>query len=282
MDLSSTGEMFFTGGIDGTVCSWELPDFNIPIYDHYDRRLLTEHLRGHTDAVWSVVYHSSSNRVISGSADGTIRLWELGVNRDGEQFTDSQLKCFDSPVENGRPRSLDLVSTETHQLLTAYSSSYAGILDLETGQRTLEFGFKELDEEVGEINKILSHPTMPVTITAGTDRRIRYFDNNTGKLIRSSVAHVESISTLAADPNGLYMLSGCDDGSLRLWDMETRVCIQEIAAHRKKYDMSVMAVAFHPSRPLIGSAGADSLVKIFSSQTHRDLGSSSAAPAAVV
>jgi len=39
--------------------------------------------------------------------------------------------------------------------------------------------------------------------------------------------------------------------------------LQEIAAHRKKYDMSVMAVAFHPSRPLIGSAGADSLAKVF-------------------
>ena len=30
--------------------------------------------------------------------------------------------------------------------------------------------------------------------------------------------------------------------------------------------MSVLSVAFHPSRPLIGSAGADSLAKIFSSQ----------------
>jgi striatin 1/3/4 len=45
--------------------------------------------------------------------------------------------------------------------------------------------------------------------------------------------------------------------------MEKRVCLQEIAAHRKKFDMSVMAVAFHPSRPLIGSAGADALAKVF-------------------
>ena len=44
------------------------------------------------------------------------------------------------------------------------------------------------------------------------------------------------------------------------------IILQEIAAHRKKFDMSVLAVAFHPSRPLIGSAGADSLAKIFSSQ----------------
>lgn len=41
---------------------------------------------------------------------------------------------------------------------------------------------------------------------------------------------------------------------------------QEIGAHRKKFDMSVMSVAFHPSRPIIGSAGADSLAKIYTSQ----------------
>lgn len=35
-------------------------------------------------------------------------------------------------------------------------------------------------EDVGVINKILSHPTMPVTILAGEDRKIRYFDNLTG------------------------------------------------------------------------------------------------------
>jgi striatin 1/3/4 len=73
MDMSSTGEMFFTGGHDTTICCWEVPDFNLPLYDHYDRRLLTETLKGHTDCVWSVVYLSSSNRIISGSADGTIR-----------------------------------------------------------------------------------------------------------------------------------------------------------------------------------------------------------------
>ncbi|KAI6205692.1 Striatin-3 [Aphelenchoides besseyi] len=251
-----------TASEDGTAKMWNLGDR--PVAENAkDRKLLTECFKGHTDIVWAVAYHSSSNRLISGGADGTIRLWELGTTKD-EQLNDPQLKLFEAPTEKARLRSLDLVSTETQQLLTAYSEQYAGILDLETDRRILEFDLKNLDEEVGEINKILSHPTMPVTITAGTDRRIR-------KLIRSSVAHVESISTLAADPNGLYLLSGCDDGSLRLWDMETRVCLQEIAVHRKKHDMAVMSVAFHPSRPLIGSAGADGLVKIFSStQNIRD------------
>lgn len=156
------------------------------IFDHrssyfsdLDRRLLTERFKGHTDCVWSVVYQSSSNRVVSASADNTIRLWELGTNRE-DQSNDPQLKLYNGPA-NARLRSIDLVSTEPNQLLTAYSGQLAGILDLETDQRILEFNLKELDEEVGgEINKIISHPTMNVSIMAGSDRRIRYFDNNTG------------------------------------------------------------------------------------------------------
>lgn len=119
-----------------------------------------------------------------------------------------------------------------------------------------------------------------------------------GKLIDSMVAHLDAVTCLSIDPNGLYLLSGSKfyfcffnlkkvftlyffhfifflilpmtknffsghDGSLRLWNLDSKTCLQEITAHRKKFDESVMAVAFHPSRPLIASAGADGLAKVF-------------------
>ncbi|PIO74552.1 Striatin family protein [Teladorsagia circumcincta] len=186
-----------SGGKDGVICCWNVPSTTGDPYEAYDPKVLSERLRGHRDAIWSIAYHSSDNRLVSASADGTVRLWEPDV---------SPGSC---------------------------------------------------------ITRILSHPTMPLTITAGDDRKIRYFDNHTGKLTHSAVAHVEGISSLAIDPNGLYLLSGSHDGSLRMWNMEKRVCLQEISAHRKKYDASVTCVAFHPSRPLIGSAGADSLAKVY-------------------
>ena len=53
------------------------------------------------------------------------------------------------------------------------------------------------------------------------------------------------------------------DSSVRLWNLETKTCVQEITAHRKKFDESIFDVAFHPSRPYIASAGADALAKVF-------------------
>uniref|UniRef100_A0A0R3RSY3 WD_REPEATS_REGION domain-containing protein n=1 Tax=Elaeophora elaphi TaxID=1147741 RepID=A0A0R3RSY3_9BILA len=259
MDMSPTGDMCYTGGFDGVVCCWSVPSVNTDIYEPYDSKVLCEKLKGHTSAIWSVAFHSSDNRLVSASADGTIKLWEPGN-------TDALIKSFGAALPNIKPTSVDFVSTEPQQLLAAYTLSYASIIDMETGCNVLSFDFG--GEDAGTITKILSHPTMSVSLTASNDRKIRYFDNNTGKMIHGTVAHVEAISCLAIDPNGLYLLSGSHDGSLRLWNMEKRICLQEIAAHRKKFDSAVMTVAFHPSRPLIGSAGADALAKVFSSQKY--------------
>lgn len=45
--------------------------------------------------------------------------------------------------------------------------------------------------------------------------------------------------------------------------MESRTCVQEFTAHRKKFDESILAVAVHPTKCYIGSAGADALAKVF-------------------
>ena len=61
---------------------------------------------------------------------------------------------------------------------------------------------------MGLITKVVSHPTLPLTITAHEDRHIRFFDNSTGKLTHSMVAHLDAVTSLSIDTNGLYLISG--------------------------------------------------------------------------
>merc|ERR1719458_2001444 len=229
------------------------------------------------DAVWSLSYLGGNHQqLLSASADGTVKLWSpiskstsssLGpqqlVKTFGYSPTSAEEESGNSPY-NVVPTAVDWVYEDPAHIVTGYSNAACIIYDIETGKSVVQMDtLQDTPTEFGLITKVVSHPTLPLTITAHEDRHIRFFDNSTGKQTHVMVAHLDAVTSLAVDTNGLYLISGSHDSSVRLWNLETKTCIQEITAHRKKFDESIFDVAFHPSRPYIASAGADALAKVF-------------------
>jgi len=253
--IASSGDLCFSGGIDSTIRVWNMPNPSVDPYDCFDPSVLAATLRGHTDAVWSLAYNTSRQQLLSASSDGTVKLWSP-VNK-----TQSLLRSFER--EAAMPTSVDWVKDDQSHMVAAYTNADCVIYDIETGNPVIKLDTMSDGADVGLITKVVSHPTLPLTITAHEDRHIRFFDNSTGKQTHVMVAHLDAVTSLAVDTNGLYLISGSHDSSVRLWNLETKTCIQEITAHRKKFDESIFDVAFHPSRPYIASAGADALAKVF-------------------
>uniref|UniRef100_A0A8C7BYE9 Striatin n=1 Tax=Neovison vison TaxID=452646 RepID=A0A8C7BYE9_NEOVI len=255
--MSSDGEQCYSGGADGLIQGWNTTNPNIDPYDSYDPSVLRGPLLGHTDAVWGLAYSAAHQRLLSCSADGTLRLWNTTEVAPA-------LSVFNDNQELGIPASVDLVSSDPSHMVASFSKGYTSIFNMETQQRilTLESNLDSTNSSC-QINRVISHPTLPISITAHEDRHIKFYDNNTGKLIHSMVAHLEAVTSLAVDPNGLYLMSGSHDCSIRLWNLESKTCIQEFTAHRKKFEESIHDVAFHPSKCYIASAGADALAKVF-------------------
>ncbi|NXH58723.1 STRN protein, partial [Rhabdornis inornatus] len=256
--MSSNGEQCYSGGTDGLIHGWNTTNPNIDPYDSYDPSVLRGAFVGHTDAVWGLVYSGAHQRLLSCSADGTIRLWKATEIAPA-------LSIFNDNQEMGIPSSVDLVSSDPSLMVASFNSGHTSIFNMETRQRilTLESSVDTTVSSSCQINRVISHPTLPISITAHEDRHIKFYDNNTGKLIHSMVAHLDAVTSLAVDPNGLYLMSGSHDCSIRLWNLESKTCIQEFTAHRKKFDESIHDVAFHPSKCYIASAGADALAKVF-------------------
>ncbi|KAK3093263.1 hypothetical protein FSP39_013411 [Pinctada imbricata] len=254
--VSASGEQCYSGGIDSTIRCWNIPNSNIDPYDSFDSGVLSDTLVAHTDAVCGLAVHNSKPQLLSCSSDGTVRLWSPGTKTP-------LLNSFTPENEKGVPSSVDFVTCDPSQMVASYTSSNAYIFDLETGKQITALESNFTSEGKNQINCVVNHPTLPVSIAAYEDRHIRFFDNSTGKMIHSMVAHLEAVTSLAVDPNGLYLLSGSHDCSIRLWNLDSKTCVQEITAHRKKFDESIHAVAFHPSKPYIASAGADALAKVF-------------------
>lgn len=257
--INSTSEMCFSGSADSTIICWSIPSLDVDPYGPYNSENLSGVLVAHTDAVWDLAVQTGSLQLLSASADGSCRLWSPTLK--------SPLLNTYFPEQEGYgvPTSIDFIRTETSQMVAAYSTAQCYIYDLETAATvvTLDSAKTYNNSPSTQINKVVSHPTLPLTVTAHEDRHIRFFDNNTGKQIHSMVAHLDAVTSLAVDPNGLYLLSGSHDCSIRLWNLDSKTCVQEITSHRKKFDEAIYDVAFHPNRPYIASAGADGLAKVF-------------------
>ncbi|XP_034471721.1 striatin-4 isoform X1 [Drosophila innubila] len=256
LGMSSSGETCYSGGLDGNIECWQLPSPNIDPYDCYDPNVHSGTLEGHTDAVWGLT--TMQNNIVSCSADGTVKLWSPYTK-------EPLLRTYTAAEAEGGPSSVDFVRNEVDHIVVAYNSAHCIIYDTETGKQVIKLeAAQEMSGNTGKfINKVVSHPTLPITITAHEDRHIRFWDNTSGTLVHSMVAHLEPVTSLAVDAHGLYLLSGSHDCSIRLWNLDNKTCVQEITAHRKKFDESIFDVAFHATKPYIASAGADGLAKVF-------------------
>ncbi|XP_063697417.1 striatin-3-like [Culicoides brevitarsis] len=262
--INASGDQCYSGSLDGIINCWNLPNSNIDPYDNYDADILRGALEGHTDGVWGLSVNNTKGSLLSASADGTVKLWSpLEKTPLLQTFTSGEV------AKDKNPTSVDFVQDELDRIVAAYQSSNCVIYDTETSKSVLRF--EALDSTTTGANsnhlkyiyKVISHPTLPIIITAHEDRHIRFWDSKNGSLVHSMVAHLEAVTSLAIDAHGLYLLSGSHDCSIRLWNMDTKTCVQEITAHRKKFDESIFDVAFHPSKPYIASAGADAIAKVF-------------------
>ncbi|RPA84795.1 WD40 repeat-like protein [Ascobolus immersus RN42] len=103
-----------------------------------------------------------------------------------------------------------------------------------------------------------------VVYSGHEDKYIRFFDANSGQSSYGMIAHQSPIASLALSPDGKELVSAGHDASLRFWNLETRLCAQEITSHRLLRGEGVCSVVWSSDGRWVVSGGGDGIAKVFS------------------
>ncbi|KAJ3154967.1 hypothetical protein HDU86_004486 [Geranomyces michiganensis] len=279
--ISASGGTCYSGSADATIRVWRVPPANRDSYSSYEnsKELKLHTFVGHSDIIWDMKLHplpQQSPSLASVSSDGSLKIW----NTTPDERTLRTTMWYNGASHGGgagdggdgegsdlrNPTSVDWLPTNLNKLAVSYQNSVVKVFDAETGQVVLVCKSNETFDGTAntQINKLVAHPLLPLLITAHEDRHIRIFDINTGAVVHSMVAHQDSVSALDISGDGLSLVSGGHDCSLRWWDLSTRKCVQEYTSHRRKNDEGIWAARFHPEDPhFMASGGADGVCKLY-------------------
>lgn len=228
---------------------------SIKIYDTSTWTVI-HNLRGHTDELCSIAYSPCGQKLISGCADRTTRLWDCQ--------TGSLIRIFDF-LSPKRWVQAVAYSPKGDQVCTTASNGPVQVFDPDSG--ALLFS---LMDETESIYAVEYSPDGRWLASATWHGIIRFFDlqsgGDPGLVLESSHGWIDSI---AFSPDGRRIVAGHDNGVIQVWDtFSGEVDLTMVGAHTRK----VENVTFSPDGRWIASGSYDDTAALWDARTGRRVG----------
>lgn len=168
---------------------------------------------GHNGAVRDIDCTYHSERVVTGSADNTMKLWVAGTGKCIHTWEHgSPVRCVAfAPGDS-------LVACATAALMGQDSNVYIYKHDMEAQEQDPE-PIMILEGHSKTITRLQWYPTMQYILTSSEDRTIRKWDVESGSEIDCvEAAHKGDITDCQLSPDGQMFASSSKDQTAKLWD----------------------------------------------------------------
>uniref|UniRef100_A0A6C0F0Z0 Uncharacterized protein n=1 Tax=viral metagenome TaxID=1070528 RepID=A0A6C0F0Z0_9ZZZZ len=173
----------------------------------------------HSSQVMSVVFNRTGDRIASGSADGTIKIWDVSSGvllrvLKGEGIVRSvEFNSDGTQIVSGVGNWTSKYKGDGTPAVITYSNCEARIWDIEKG---------EIVQRIGHAGVVTSakfnhDKTTPVVISGSTDGIIKISSAETGKLFQTLDHEESSVTSIVYSPKNERIFAGLDDGSIYIW-----------------------------------------------------------------
>ncbi|KAF9456289.1 hypothetical protein BDZ94DRAFT_1315293 [Collybia nuda] len=261
-------------------------------------------ISGHTEKVSSVAFSPDGKNILSGSHDGTIRMWNVhngqaigsplightgsgpilavAFSPDSQYFVSGsadhtlQLWKTDGAVQFGsllKGHSGEVISVafspDSKQLVSSSNDWTIRLWDVVSGEHVggpskIPGASEQGKRNQGPLPVVFSHDGRQIIASSGENSILRW-DIQTKKRIGDPIeGHTGRVSALVLTPDGRQIVSGSYDATIRHWDAQSGRSIRPIF---RGFDNIIVGIALTLDGGQVISGGANGRVRFWNAQT---------------
>jgi len=184
---------------------------------------------GHTDGVQTVAWSPDSNRVVSGSIDKTVQVWDAIT---GEHVA----------IYRGHTGIVNTVawSPDGKYIASGSEDGTVRLWDVATGkQKYVNRGHQ------ASVNSIVWSPDSQRIASGASDKTVQILDAATGNNTYTFRGHTDVVSSVSWSPDGKHIVSGSWDKTVQVWDAATGAVVYIYSGY------NVQAAQLNPTKGIL-------------------------------
>jgi WD40 repeat protein len=220
-------------------------------------------LAGHTDSVTTAAFSTAGALLVTGSDDGTARIWDPGITPELRVLASPPGCC--KALVTGPSGTLVLAGGRallyhTGKLVGSFGSRVNAVAfsgeDVVTGGADGRVRTTSLTLPAGApVTALAASPTRIVAATPGG--KIVVWSSSGRRLL--GLRELANVNALAISPNGKLLATGGADGVARIRDLATGRLVHDLRGHTK----AVTAVAFSPDDTTLATSSVDHDIRLW-------------------
>merc|ERR1711892_705503 len=248
-------DMLLSASRDKTIIMWQLTreegQYGIP-----KRRL-----NGHSHFVSDVVISSDGQFCLSGSSDGTLRLWDLASGNTTRRFI-GHTKDVLSVAFSADNRQIDSAARDrTIKLWNTLGICKYTIQEQGHTEWVSCVRFSPLAQN-------------PVIVSSGWDKLVKVWNLSNCKLKRDCHGHSGYLNTVTFSPNR-YWLCAAAGAIIKIWDLEQKVIVEElkpeVMGHKEGSPPVCTSLCWSSDGQTLFAGYTDNLIRVWSLSVPRAL-----------